>query len=81
MFSFLLIHIGAHYLLATLFFRNTLKLPVAMVLLTVDLIARSKNHIKTKRNVSIQHYLKRLTHLNFSNRKIDDIVSCYVYSK
>ncbi|KAB5533275.1 hypothetical protein PHYPO_G00129920 [Pangasianodon hypophthalmus] len=44
-----------------------------MVRLTVDLIARSNNRLKTKRNFSIQHFLKKLTHLNFSNRNIDDI--------
>ncbi|KAF4075658.1 hypothetical protein AMELA_G00221350 [Ameiurus melas] len=52
---------------------NTLKLPAAMVRLTVDLIARSNNRLKTTRHFSIQHYLKKLTHLNFSNRNIDDI--------
>lgn len=46
-----------------------------MVRLTVDLIARSKNRLKSKRNVSIQHYLKKLTHLNFANRNVDDIVN------
>ncbi|XP_060756812.1 protein phosphatase 1 regulatory subunit 42 [Neoarius graeffei] len=53
--------------------RNTPKLPAATVRLTVDLIARSNSHLKSKRNVPVQHYLKKLTHLNFSNKNIDDI--------
>ncbi|XP_027032144.1 protein phosphatase 1 regulatory subunit 42 [Tachysurus fulvidraco] len=44
-----------------------------MVRLTVDLIGRSNKGLKSSRNVSMQHYLKKLTHLNFSNRNIDDI--------
>jgi len=46
-----------------------------MVRLTVDLIAKSSNHSKTCRSVSLQQYLKKLTHLNFSNKSIEDIVS------
>ncbi|XP_026860260.2 protein phosphatase 1 regulatory subunit 42 isoform X1 [Electrophorus electricus] len=43
-----------------------------MVHLNVDLIAKSSNHFKSKRDYFTQ-YLKKLTHLNFSNRNIDDI--------
>ncbi|XP_076869491.1 protein phosphatase 1 regulatory subunit 42 isoform X2 [Brachyhypopomus gauderio] len=43
-----------------------------MVHLNVDLIAKSSNHFKSKRPHFTQ-YLKKLTHLNFSNRNIDDI--------
>nr|XP_020455661.1 protein phosphatase 1 regulatory subunit 42 isoform X2 [Monopterus albus] len=44
-----------------------------MVRLTIDLIAKSRNHFKKKRGLSFPHYLKTLTHLHFSSRNIDDI--------
>ncbi|TSK98484.1 COP9 signalosome complex subunit 5 [Bagarius yarrelli] len=53
--------------------RITSELQAAMVRLTVDLIARANNRFHTKQKFSIQHYLKKLTHLNFSNRNINDI--------
>ncbi|KAI4884792.1 hypothetical protein NFI96_018755 [Prochilodus magdalenae] len=43
-----------------------------MVRLTVDLIAKSNNH-KNRRNFFLPQYLRKLTHLNFSNKNIDDI--------
>ncbi|KAK7118401.1 hypothetical protein R3I94_022038 [Phoxinus phoxinus] len=48
-------------------------LRVIMVRLTVHLIAKSSNHSKTCRSESLQQYLKKLTHLNFSNKSIEDI--------
>ncbi|XP_037549898.1 protein phosphatase 1 regulatory subunit 42 [Nematolebias whitei] len=44
-----------------------------MVRLTVDLIAKSKKHLKKKRGLSFPEYLKTLTHLHFSSKNIDDI--------
>uniref|UniRef100_A0A8C1IUD0 Protein phosphatase 1, regulatory subunit 42 n=1 Tax=Cyprinus carpio TaxID=7962 RepID=A0A8C1IUD0_CYPCA len=44
-----------------------------MVRLTVHLIAKSNNFSKACRSESLQQYLKKLTHLNFSNRSIEDI--------
>ncbi|KAM9436298.1 protein phosphatase 1 regulatory subunit 42 isoform 2-T2 [Clarias gariepinus] len=44
-----------------------------MVRLTVDLIVKSNNRLKSKTKSSIQGYLKKLTHINFSNKNIDDI--------
>ncbi|KAK2870115.1 hypothetical protein QQF64_021928 [Cirrhinus molitorella] len=44
-----------------------------MVRLTVHLIAKSSNYSKTSRSESLQQYLKKLTHLNFSNKSIEDI--------
>ncbi|KAK7879054.1 hypothetical protein WMY93_030807 [Mugilogobius chulae] len=44
-----------------------------MVCLTVDLIAKSHNHFKKKRGLSLPEYLKTLTHLHFSNKNIEDI--------
>ncbi|CAL8319468.1 unnamed protein product [Boreogadus saida] len=44
-----------------------------MVRLTVDLIAKSGSHIRKKGDRSLADYLRRLTHLNFSNRSIEDI--------
>ncbi|XP_042566247.1 protein phosphatase 1 regulatory subunit 42 [Clupea harengus] len=44
-----------------------------MVRLTVDLIAKYSNRSKNKRHNSLPQYLKKVTHLNFSNKNIDDI--------
>ncbi|XP_028288322.1 protein phosphatase 1 regulatory subunit 42 [Parambassis ranga] len=44
-----------------------------MVHLTVDLIAKSRNHFKKKRGLSFPDYLKTLTHLHFSSKNIDHI--------
>ncbi|KAM6971306.1 protein phosphatase 1 regulatory subunit 42 isoform 2-T2 [Tautogolabrus adspersus] len=44
-----------------------------MVRLTLDLIAKSKNHFKKKRGLSFPEYLKALTHLHFSGKNIEDI--------
>ncbi|XP_066576769.1 protein phosphatase 1 regulatory subunit 42 isoform X2 [Amia ocellicauda] len=44
-----------------------------MVRLNVDLIAKSSVHKQNKRNESLGQYLKKLTHLNFSNKNIEDI--------
>ncbi|KAG9283388.1 protein phosphatase 1 regulatory subunit 42 isoform X1 [Astyanax mexicanus] len=46
---------------------------VIMVRLTMDLIAKSSSHLKNRKNCSLPQYLKKLTHLNFSNKNIDDI--------
>lgn len=46
-----------------------------MVRLTTELIAKSRNHDKRKRGLSPQEYLRILTHLHFSNKNIEDIVS------
>ncbi|XP_010884176.2 protein phosphatase 1 regulatory subunit 42 isoform X1 [Esox lucius] len=43
-----------------------------MVRLTTDLIAKSCNHFKHRRS-SFPQYLKKLTHLNFSNKNIEEI--------
>ncbi|KAJ8376635.1 hypothetical protein SKAU_G00072150 [Synaphobranchus kaupii] len=50
-----------------------------MVRLNVDLIAKSSSCSKKKGNCSLAQYLKKLTHLNFSNKnieEIDDISAC-----
>ncbi|XP_037612138.1 protein phosphatase 1 regulatory subunit 42 [Sebastes umbrosus] len=44
-----------------------------MVRLTVDLIAKSRNHFKKKRGLSFPEYLKTLTHLHFFSKSIEDI--------
>ncbi|XP_070709394.1 protein phosphatase 1 regulatory subunit 42 [Pempheris klunzingeri] len=44
-----------------------------MVRLTIDLIAKSRNHFKKKRGLSFPDYLKTLTHLHFSSKNIEDI--------
>ena len=47
-----------------------------MVRLTVDLIARgTSGYTKKKRDESMSHYLKRLTHLYLEDRGIDEVVS------
>ncbi|KAM8822379.1 protein phosphatase 1 regulatory subunit 42 isoform 2-T2 [Spinachia spinachia] len=49
-----------------------------MVLLTIDLIAKSRSNFKKKRGLSFPEYLRTLTHLHFSSRSIEDIVSLQV---
>ncbi|XP_041101811.1 protein phosphatase 1 regulatory subunit 42 [Polyodon spathula] len=44
-----------------------------MVRLNVDLIAKSSIHIKNRRDEPLGQYLKKLTHLNFSNKNIENI--------
>ncbi|XP_059838269.1 protein phosphatase 1 regulatory subunit 42 isoform X4 [Hypanus sabinus] len=47
--------------------------------LTVDLIAKSSLHIKNRRDEPLEQYLKKLTHLNFSDKnidQIDDLTAC-----
>ncbi|XP_078254821.1 protein phosphatase 1 regulatory subunit 42 isoform X2 [Rhinoraja longicauda] len=44
-----------------------------MVRLTVDLVAKSNLHIKNRRDEPLEQYLKKLTHINFSNKNIDEI--------
>ncbi|XP_049912772.1 protein phosphatase 1 regulatory subunit 42 [Epinephelus moara] len=44
-----------------------------MVRLTVDLIAKSRNHFKKKRGLTFPEYLKTLTHLHFFSKNIEDI--------
>ncbi|XP_043923104.1 protein phosphatase 1 regulatory subunit 42 isoform X2 [Protopterus annectens] len=44
-----------------------------MVRLTIDLIAKSSIHVKNRRDEPLENYLKKLTHLNFSNKNIDEI--------
>lgn len=50
-----------------------------MVRLTVDLIARTNNHLRNRKDETFSQCLKRLTHLNFSNKHIDcldDLSAC-----
>ncbi|XP_077409950.1 protein phosphatase 1 regulatory subunit 42 [Vanacampus margaritifer] len=44
-----------------------------MVRLTTDLIAKSRHNFKKKRGLSLEYYLKTLTHLHFSGHNIEDI--------
>lgn len=48
-----------------------------MVRLTTELIAKSRSHVKKKQGPSSQEYLRILTHLHFSNKNIEDIVSIH----
>uniref|UniRef100_H3CXM0 Protein phosphatase 1, regulatory subunit 42 n=2 Tax=Tetraodon nigroviridis TaxID=99883 RepID=H3CXM0_TETNG len=50
-----------------------------MVLLTTELISKSRNHVKRKRGLSLQEYLRTVTHLHLSNKNIEaigDISAC-----
>lgn len=49
-----------------------------MVRLTVDLIAKSNLHVKNRRDEPLEQYLRKLTHINFSNKNIDEIVSIFL---
>ncbi|KAM8967251.1 protein phosphatase 1 regulatory subunit 42 [Pelodytes ibericus] len=44
-----------------------------MVRLTVDLIAKSSNQLRNRKDETLTQRLKRITHLNFSSKNIDDI--------
>ncbi|XP_048871893.1 protein phosphatase 1 regulatory subunit 42 isoform X2 [Brienomyrus brachyistius] len=44
-----------------------------MVSLNVDLVAKCHAHLKNRRSMSLSQYLKKVTHLNFSNKNIEDI--------
>ncbi|XP_038057735.1 protein phosphatase 1 regulatory subunit 42-like [Patiria miniata] len=44
-----------------------------MVKLTLDLIARTSSSTRKKREENLQQYLKRLTHLSFAEKNIDEI--------
>ncbi len=47
-----------------------------MVRLTADIIARgTSGYTKRAKDESIQHFLKRLTHLYLEDRGIDEVVS------
>lgn len=48
--------------------------PATMVHLTVDLISKSRNFHKRRRDLSFPDYLRKLTHLHFSGKDIEDIV-------
>lgn len=48
-----------------------------MVHLTLDLIAKSRNYLKKSRELSFPDYLMKLTHLHFSGKDIEDIVSIF----
>lgn len=50
-----------------------------MVRLTVDLIVKSSNHLRNRKDETVAQYLRRVTHLNFSNKNIDfidDLSAC-----
>ncbi|KAM5157601.1 protein phosphatase 1 regulatory subunit 42 [Mantella aurantiaca] len=42
-----------------------------MVRLSAELIARTNSHLRSRKDESVAQYLKRTTHLNFSNKNID----------
>lgn len=44
-----------------------------MVRLSVDLIARTSSHLRSRKDESIAQYLKRVTHLNYSSKNIDTV--------
>ncbi|XP_007885041.1 protein phosphatase 1 regulatory subunit 42 isoform X3 [Callorhinchus milii] len=44
-----------------------------MVRLTIDVIAKNSLHVKNRRAEPLGQYLKKLTHLNFSDKNIDEI--------
>ena len=46
-----------------------------MVKITLEMIAKSPSHTKKRRDETVQQYVRRLTHLYFSEKNIDEIVS------
>lgn len=43
--------------------------------ISLELIAKSHSHTKKRRDETVQQYVRRLTHLYFSEKNIDEIVS------
>lgn len=43
--------------------------------ITLEMIAKSPSHTKKRRDETVQQYVRRLTHLYFSEKNIDEIVS------
>ena len=43
--------------------------------ITLEMIAKSPSHTKKRRDETVQQYIRRLTHLYFSEKNIDEIVS------
>ena len=43
--------------------------------ISLELIAKSHSHTKKRRDETVQQYVGRLTHLYFSEKNIDEIVS------
>lgn len=43
--------------------------------ITLEMLAKCPSHTKKKRDETLQHYLKRLTHLYFAEKGLDEIVS------
>lgn len=48
--------------------------------ISLELIAKSHSHTKKRRDETVQQYVRRLTHLYFSEKNIDEIVS-KIYSR
>lgn len=45
--------------------------------ISFEMIAKSPSHTKKRRDETVQQYVRRLTHLYFSEKNIDEIVSVY----
>ena len=43
--------------------------------ITLEMLAKSPSHTKKRRDETVQQYARRLTHLYFSEKNIDEIVS------
>ena len=50
-----------------------------MVKITQEMLAKVPSHTKRSRDETLQHYLRRLTHLYFAEKNIDSIVSPVKY--
>ena len=48
--------------------------------ITLEMLAKSPSHTKKRRDETVQQYARRLTHLYFSEKNIDEIVSRSVCS-
>lgn len=47
--------------------------------ITLEMLAKSPSHTKKRRDETVQQYARRLTHLYFSEKNIDEIVSRCVW--
>ena len=48
-----------------------------MVRITQEMLGKSHSHMKRKRNETIEHYLRRITHLYLAEKNVTDIVSIH----
>ena len=49
-----------------------------MAKITQEMLGKSPSHMKRKRDESVEHYLRRITHLYLAEKNISEIVCIFV---